>query len=146
MTREFDWTDFLGQHRTIAIHTPILVWAGDYHAAALFEELVWRWNIADREAFKVSDSELMEKLYMTRGALRGARARLVELGAVSTVVKGSPPTLHYTTDPYAMARSAGSIGESNQSIVRFQPIDCPVSANPLYIQNVFRVLHTVRAR
>lgn len=47
-TRAFDWTGLLGQHRVIVIHTPILEWAGDYHAAALFEELVWRWGQAGR--------------------------------------------------------------------------------------------------
>lgn len=92
----FDWTAFLGQHRSIAIHIPILEWTKDYHATALFEELVWRWNAAGRETFTATDADLMAKLYLTRGNLRGARARLVELGVLETVKRGMPPVLHYT--------------------------------------------------
>lgn len=94
--RPFDWTDMLGQHQVIAIHAPILAWTRDYHATALFEELVWRWNDAGRQTFSVTDPDLAEKLFLTIDQVRGARARLVSLGALATERRGIPARLIYT--------------------------------------------------
>jgi hypothetical protein len=133
VTRPFDWTDFLGQHRTIAIHTPILAWAGDYHAAALFEELVWRWNSNDRQSFTAPDAELMAKLYMTRGALRGARARLAELGAVETVKRGIPPVLHYTVKTKAVTAPVESTLVRNSPKLVSDSAQREANSEPTYI-------------
>lgn len=132
-TRTFDWTDLLGQHRVIAIHTPILAWAGDYHAAALFEELVWRWNATGRQSFTAPDADLMAKLYMTRGALRGARARLVELGAIETVKRGIPPMLHYTVNPGAVTTSVESTSVRNSPNDDAESAQREAETEPTYI-------------
>lgn len=104
----FDWSDLLGQHRTIAIHAPIVQWTGDYHAAALFEELVWRWKAAGERSFTVLDAALMEKLCLTIRNLRTARARLIELGAIATERRGAPRVLHYSVDLTRVERSLSS--------------------------------------
>lgn len=135
-TRAFDWTGLLGQHRVIVIHTPILEWAGDYHAAALFEELVWRWGQAGRADFTVTDADLMAKLYMTRGALRGARARLAELGAVETVKRGMPPVLHYTVKPEAFRAPV------EPTLVRNSPNDDAEFAQRMVENEPTSILHS----
>lgn len=94
-TREF-WAWMLGQHQSIAVHKPILLWVKDYHATALLEELVWRWLESGRSEFCVTDQELGEKLCMTRRVVQTARGKLMKLGCVKTNSRGVPPKLHYT--------------------------------------------------
>lgn len=89
------WTSMFGRGRFIGAHIPTLEWLGNFPAAVLLEELIYRFDCAGRQPFTFPDDQLAGHLYLSVSALKEARKQLVERGAVTTERAGMPAKLHY---------------------------------------------------
>ncbi len=144
----------VGGDNVIVIHRALVEFTGSLEAGMLLGQLLyWTGRGALKDGWVAkSDAELQRELCLSRYAVRQARERLERMGVVETrrAKWNGAPTTHYRLvidrllpEWEKFAEQAGIVqneqlyeqserlSDSEQSIVRNQTMDCPISDNPL---------------